>query len=132
MDSKKIIDTLVREIVGGDAFPKLLTWPQLRDALAGGTDLFSMEALEARQEEIQESFLRCRLEQIQEKKHQNTASKAHANEAAPPTPPRSRTPSNSEGSDKAPELNKEVPFQPTLDDAANVNLVLLSDFQGQC
>jgi hypothetical protein len=114
MDSKKIIDTLVREIALGDELPELPTWPQLKAALAGGTDLFSLDALEARQEEIRESFIECRWEQIQEKKRQGTDPQGHTNGTSPPTPPRSRTPSNSSGSDK---------ILPTLDDAANVSAI---------
>src|SRR5277367_4852256 len=118
MDSKKIIHTLVREIARGDDLPNLPTWPELRAALAGGTDLFSLAALEARQEEIQESFFACRLEQIQEKKRQRTESNVQIqpNGKAPPTPPRSRTPSNSAGSDNVSDQKKDAPFQPTLDD----------------
>ena len=120
----------MREIARGDDLPDLPTWDQLRAALAGGTDLFSLEALEARREDVLESFLRCRLDQIQEKKGQKIGSKALTNEDAPLTPPRTRTPSNSAGSDKAHESNKEALFQPTLDEAANVSPVLLSDFKG--
>lgn len=125
MDSSKIIDTLVREIAQGNVLPRQPTWPQLKDALAGNTDLLSLEALEARQEEIQDSFFICRAEQIQKKKRQRTEPSVQTNGPAPPTPPRSRTPSNSSGSDKSPNPKTEEPFQPTLDDVANVSIVPL-------
>lgn len=119
----KMINTLVREMARGNGLPKFPTWSQLKAHLAA-SGLFSMEALEARQDDFQESFIRCKWEQIEEKNGHtsNPDPRIQTNTEFPPSPPRSRTPSDASRSDKAPEMKKVEAFQLTLDDEANVSL----------
>ena len=131
MDDQNLIDWVVRQAGESKTLPYPPTWSELRCFLTTKCTLLSNDALEKLREQIVDKYMGFKTKQREEteelirKRLLSTETEPDPDlDGLPPTPARSRAPSNEIGSDQLSGSKKEELFQPSPDEKANVSVGL--------
>lgn len=123
MDTRMVIDGMVRLVERGDNLPFNPSWPQLKQEMAQ-SEIFSLEDLEPWQEYSMTKYYHLRIERMQQDmaKHlgRPAGPKTASSKDAAPSEGSSKD-SGFNGSCKGSESDEEGNFQPTLDETATVS-----------